>query len=121
PQKNERSDDQLRGEIAQPPGDPNRAVVIPFSETGQREAGEADRWTNERAEDGGERKLEDALRPIENPRAIGEAINEPGPAQCFKRVSSGDTERSGNGPRRGEVYQERADKNRRPDAIAEEE
>src|SRR5947207_1574856 len=75
--KCQRSEHEVAGYIAEPPGNPNRAVVPPVGKPVQRKAGHAEHRADDRTDRCGEREFENALWPIKNILAAREAVHQP--------------------------------------------
>src|SRR5206468_11375393 len=90
PEKNQGSENKVARCIAEPPCQPNRAVVCPIGKAGEGKTGH----TESRADDGANRccegKLENPLRTFEEVPAAGESIHQPGAGQRLERVTGGD-------------------------------
>ena len=120
PEDQERSHDQDSGHVADQPRRPHRSQPGPIRESAERQAGNADRRAERRADDSTERReLEGVLRPVERPQTRGESPHEPGPGERFERVARGNANGHCDARARRCVDEKRAEQNRGPDAIAE--
>src|SRR5262249_33104691 len=121
PEKNQRSENEVAGYIAEPPGDPNRTVVRPVGKPVQRKAGHAERWADDSADCCSESEFENALRAIKNILAAREVVHQPCTGYSLNRVAGRDGNRCTDVSCGREVYQERTGKDRRPRSITEQE
>ena len=124
PKQNEWRNDQIARRIAQPPRHPDRAVVCPSGQPAERETCYAEDWTNERAQNGDECEFENTLWQIEDACASSVTIDQPRAANGFQRVAHGDPEARYDAAHArgiGDVNKKRAEENRRPSSVAEQE
>ena len=91
PEDDQRSYDKIAGGVAQPPCQPDRAVLRPIGETTQGQTAYSEYGTDHRTQHDGDGKFENVLRTVEDSHSVGETIDQPGAADCFKRVAGGDT------------------------------
>src|SRR5438046_3182604 len=95
---------------------------LPARVAPERQTRHPDRRAHGRAAEAGERReREDVSRPIEDSPTVREALDEEGAEEPFERVAAGDPERRPDGSGRRDVHQKRAQEQRRPDTVPEQE
>src|ERR1700736_2552368 len=75
PKNKQRSDDQVAGGIAQPPGQPNRTEISPIGESAEGKAGYSESRADECAKRRGQGELKNVLCAIERARAASEIVD----------------------------------------------
>ena len=122
PEKDQRGHDEVTGGVAEPPRQPDGAVVAPARESAQRQAGHADGGADGRAQKAGEAdEEEDAPDAIEDVPTAREAIHQLGAEQALERIAQRDRERRRDRARGTDVDEEGAHEDDRPDAQAQNE
>jgi hypothetical protein len=122
-----RRDDERADVVDQQPHRPEAAEIGPFDGSAQgrelhraeREAGDADRGADHRAEAGGQDDQGDGIADALDGIVEADAAQQPRADECLKRIAQRD---AAGGERRlvlHNVGQECAESNRRPDAVAE--
>src|SRR5574341_79321 len=114
--------DQSADRVAEPPRDPDGRIAIPWSETAQGQAGDADGGTNDCAQNRREQdKLENVPGSFKSFCALGKAVDRPSSQQRLDCIAGCDREGGCHRPLDGDVHQKGAKKNSRPNSISAEE
>ena len=118
PENHDRPDDQGAHRVAEPPREPDGAVVDPVRVAGQRQAGHSDRRAHGRGEEPRQHdELEDVARPVEARRGRSRTASHEIRAQApLERVAHSDADRGRDGARGGDVHEEGADQDGGPGA-----
>ena len=120
PQQHDRRDHQIPRHIAEPPREPDRAVIRPVGVPTDRQRGHAHRRAHRRAEHcGDERELEDVGRALEGVAPAGKAVDQVRANHALKRVADAEPDRGGEGTCGREVDEESTGEDRRPRAQPE--
>src|SRR6266480_4916080 len=121
PENNRWSDQKIARCVAQPPRQPDRAIIRPIRRTSKCKTGHTKDWADNCANRCCEREFKNTLRTIENGCATGEPIHYPGTAYGLERVAARDGKRRGGIARSGNVHQKCTEKNGRPDSVTKHE
>ena len=106
---------QRTGEVAEPPGQPERAQHRAVDQAADRQAGHADGRADRGRHERQQREAGDAGRGVEGRLAVREPRDQVGAQQPFDRVAGADRQRRGDRPGDGQVGGEGRDQDRRPD------
>src|SRR5206468_11913769 len=121
PENNRWSDQKIARCVAQPPRQPDRAIIRPIRKASTCTTGHTKGWADNCANRRCEREFKNTLRTIENGCAAGEPIHQPGTAYGLERVATRDGERCGDIACGSNVHQKCTDKNCRPGSVTEDE
>src|SRR5439155_75949 len=105
PENNQWSDQKVARCVAQPPRQPDCAIIGPIRETSKCKTGHTKSWADNCANHCCEREFKNTLRTTEGGCAAGEPIHEPGTAHSFERVAARDGERCGDIARSASVHE----------------
>ena len=121
PDDQQRREHERSRDVAEPPGQPDRARVGPRRVAAEDQARDADGRAQHRGgETRAEHEREDRAGQREGVAPVREAPHERGAGERLRGVAGGDPQRGGDGSRGGDVGHERAQEDRGPPSVSAE-